>query len=93
MSKKSNSFFNSQNSIGEFTYAYSFNGKEKDGETELQDYEMRMYDQRLGRFLSVDQLAKKYPELTPYQFAQKQISGSNVCKYCANKKGFQTHVA
>jgi hypothetical protein len=30
---------------------------------------MRIYDPRLGRFLSVDPLATKYPELTPYQFA------------------------
>jgi hypothetical protein len=30
---------------------------------------MRIYDPRLGKFLSVDPLAKQYPELTPYQFA------------------------
>jgi hypothetical protein len=30
---------------------------------------MRIYDPRIGRFLSVDPLTKKYPELTPYQFA------------------------
>jgi len=30
---------------------------------------MRIYDPRLGRFLSVDPITKKYPELTPYQFA------------------------
>lgn len=30
---------------------------------------MRIYDPRLGRFLSVDPLTAKYPELTPYQFA------------------------
>src|ERR1700732_3094029 len=30
---------------------------------------MRMYDPRVGRFLSLDPLQKKYPELTPYQFA------------------------
>ena len=34
-----------------------------------QDYGMRIYDPRLGRFLSVDPLTAKYPELTPYQFA------------------------
>jgi murein DD-endopeptidase MepM/ murein hydrolase activator NlpD len=28
-----------------------------------------MYNSGLGRFLSVDPLTKKYPELTPYQFA------------------------
>ena len=54
-------------------YRYGFNGKELDnevkGEGNQQDYGMRIYDPRLGRFLSVDPLYKKYPELTPYQFA------------------------
>ena len=54
-------------------YRYGFNGKENDteikGEGNQQDYGMRIYDPRLGRFLSVDPLAKTYPELTPYQFA------------------------
>lgn len=30
---------------------------------------MRIYDLRLGRFLSVDPIGSKYPMLTPYQFA------------------------
>ncbi len=30
---------------------------------------MRIYDPRLGKFLSVDPITKEYPELTPYQFA------------------------
>lgn len=34
-----------------------------------QDYGMRMYDPRIGRFPSVDPLTKKYPGLTPYQFS------------------------
>ncbi|MGZ3890567.1 MAG: RHS repeat-associated core domain-containing protein, partial [Mucilaginibacter sp.] len=55
-------------------YRYSFNGKEQDGETvgtsgSTQDYGMRIYNPSLGKFLSVDPLTKKYPELTPYQFA------------------------
>ena len=54
-------------------YRYGFNGKENDndvkGEGNQQDYGMRIYDSRLVRFLSVDPLAPKYPELTPYQFA------------------------
>ncbi len=54
-------------------YRYGFNGKENDnevkGEGNQQDYGMRIYDPRLGRFLSVDPLTAKYPELTPYQFA------------------------
>ncbi|MEI6950354.1 RHS repeat-associated core domain-containing protein [Paraflavisolibacter sp. H34] len=54
-------------------YRYGFNGKENDnevkGEGNQQDYGMRIYDPRLGRFLSVDPLTRSYPELTPYQFA------------------------
>ncbi|MBK7310377.1 MAG: hypothetical protein IPI93_06185, partial [Sphingobacteriaceae bacterium] len=34
-----------------------------------QDYGMRIYDNRLGRFLSVDPLSSKYADLTTYQFA------------------------
>lgn len=55
------------------TYRYGFNGKENDnevkGEGNQQDYGMRIYDPRLGKFFSVDPLRKDYPGLTPYQFA------------------------
>jgi len=54
-------------------YRYGFNGKENDNEVKKegnqQDYGMRIYDPRLERFLSVDPITNKYPELTPYQFA------------------------
>ena len=33
---------------------------------------MRIYDPRVGRFLSVDPISRKYPELTPYQFASNR---------------------
>jgi RHS repeat-associated protein len=38
-------------------YRYSFNGKETDSETGLQDYGFRIYNPSLGKFLSVDPLA------------------------------------
>jgi RHS repeat-associated protein len=52
-------------------YRYGFNGKENDKDISEggQDYGMRIYDSRLGRFLSVDPIEYDYPELTPYQFA------------------------
>lgn len=50
-------------------YRYDFNGKETDPESDLQDYGMRIYNARLGKFLSVDPITSGYPELTPYQFA------------------------
>lgn len=33
------------------------------------DYEKRIYDSRLGRFLSVDPRQTQFPDLAPYQFA------------------------
>jgi RHS repeat-associated protein len=57
-------------------YRYGFNGKENDNEVKgtgnQQDYGMRIYDPRLGKFLSTDPIAAKYPELTPYQFASNR---------------------
>jgi len=65
------------------SYRYGFNGKENDnevkGEGNQQDYGMRIYDPRIGKFLSVDPLTKNYPELTPYQFASNRpIDGSDL---------------
>jgi uncharacterized protein RhaS with RHS repeats len=42
------------------------------GEGNQQDYGMRIYDPKLGRFLSTDPIADEYPQLTPYQFASNQ---------------------
>jgi RHS repeat-associated protein len=57
-------------------YRYGFNNKENDNEVagfgNWQDYGMRMYSPRLGRFNSADPLIvmfQKYPELSAYQFA------------------------
>jgi RHS repeat-associated protein len=54
-------------------YRYGFNGKENDNEVKgsgnQQDYGMRIYDPRIGRFLSVDPLTRTYPYYSPYQFA------------------------
>jgi RHS repeat-associated protein len=54
-------------------YRFGFNGKQYDNDiadsTCWQDYGMRENDVRIGRFISVDPITKKYPELTPYQFA------------------------
>jgi RHS repeat-associated protein len=64
-------------------YRYGFNGKENDneikGEGNQLDYGARIYDPRLGKFLSVDPLEQEYPELTPYQFASNRpIDGIDV---------------
>jgi RHS repeat-associated protein len=58
-------------------YRYGFNGKENDnevkGEGNQQDYGMRIYDPRLGRFLSVDPLTSSYPWNSTYAFAENDV--------------------
>ena len=50
---------------------FGFNGKENDNDVKgfgnQQDYGMRIYDPRIGRFLSVDPLTRRFPYYTPYQ--------------------------
>ena len=62
------------------TYRYGFNGKENDNEIKgignQQDYGMRIYDPRVGRFLSVDPVAQKFPQLTSYQFASNSTEAN-----------------
>jgi RHS repeat-associated protein len=48
------------------TYRYGFNGKEKDTETDLNDFGARFYAANLGRWLSIDPLATKFPNWSPY---------------------------
>jgi RHS repeat-associated protein len=52
-------------------YRYGFNGKEKSPEISSDDYDFgaRIYDGRIGRWLSVDPLQKKYPFESPYLFS------------------------
>lgn len=55
-------------------YRYGFNGMEKDGEIKGEgnsyDFGARIYDPRIGRWLSLDPLMKKYPDLSPYNFTR-----------------------
>ncbi len=62
-----------RNYFGTGQNRYGFNGKEIDRDFgNVYDYGFRIYDPRIGKFLSVDPLASKYPELTPYQFASNR---------------------
>jgi RHS repeat-associated protein len=58
-------------------YRYGFNGKENDfeitAEGNQQDYGLRIYDPRLGRFLSVDPLFKEYAWNSTYAFAENDV--------------------
>jgi RHS repeat-associated protein len=63
------------NAAGSKDYTYGFNGKMNDNDVKgiegsQQDYGMRIYDPRLGRFLSVDPLAREYPWNSVYAFAE-----------------------
>jgi RHS repeat-associated protein len=51
-------------------YSYQFNGKEKDGEfTEGSfDFGARVYECRLGRWMSLDPLMEKYPSFSPFGY-------------------------
>ncbi|MDX2173676.1 MAG: RHS repeat-associated core domain-containing protein [Bacteroidota bacterium] len=81
-------------------YRYGFNGKENDNEVKgtgnQQDYGKRIYDPRIGKFLSVDPLQQNYPELTTYQFASNSpiqaidLDGLEQYHYTLTKKDGQT---
>jgi RHS repeat-associated protein len=53
-------------------YRFGFNGQEKDNEIKGVgnglDFGARVYDSRLGRWLSLDPLQAKYPSLSAYNF-------------------------
>lgn len=56
-------------------YRYGFNGQENDNQIKGvtgadQDHNFRSYDTRLGRYKSLDPLAKDYPFNSPYAFAE-----------------------
>ncbi|MES2655513.1 MAG: RHS repeat-associated core domain-containing protein [Bacteroidota bacterium] len=54
-------------------YRFGFNGKENDDETQTQDYGMRIYNYKLGRFLSVDPLSNFYAWNSTYAFAENVV--------------------
>ncbi|MNU99836.1 hypothetical protein D3C71_899840 [compost metagenome] len=54
--------------------SYRFNGMEidkevREGDGNSYDFGDRIYDPRIGRWLSIDGLTKKFPWWTPYQFS------------------------
>ncbi|MEZ5002059.1 MAG: RHS repeat-associated core domain-containing protein [Chitinophagales bacterium] len=58
-------------------YRFAFNGQEQDNELKGNGnslaFKYRIYDARLGRFLSVDPLAKSYPWNSTYAFAENRV--------------------
>ncbi|MGD1846914.1 MAG: RHS repeat-associated core domain-containing protein [Salibacteraceae bacterium] len=62
-------------------YRYAFQAQEKDDEVKgvglSVNYTFRMHDPRLGRFMAVDPLVDKYPELSTYQFSSNKPIHTN----------------
>jgi RHS repeat-associated protein len=58
-------------------YRYGFQGQEKDDEWKGSgnsiNYKYRMHDPRLGRFFSIDPLAKSFPWNSPYAFSENRV--------------------
>jgi RHS repeat-associated protein len=58
-------------------YRYGFQSQEQDnelkGEGNSLNYTFRMYDPRIGRFLSLDPLSPQYPHNSPYAFAENRV--------------------
>jgi RHS repeat-associated protein len=61
-------------------YRYGYQAQEKDheiyGKGAMYYYKYRQHDARLGRFWSVDPLARKYPWNSPYAFAENDVVSS-----------------
>jgi RHS repeat-associated protein len=84
-----------------FSYRHGFNGMEQDNEVKGDgnslDFGARIYDSRLGRWMSTDPNWRKYPSQSPYNFAinsplmYKDIDGNDIwltiCKTEKNEKG------
>lgn len=85
---------------------YGFNGMSKDdelkGEGNSYDFGARMLDTRLGRWLTIDPLAGKYPSISPYAFVanspllfldpdgEKIVFSKNLSR--AEKKEYKAHL-
>ncbi|MBK7911439.1 RHS repeat-associated core domain-containing protein [Candidatus Pollutiaquabacter sp.] len=58
-------------------YRYGFNSEEKDDEVKgvgnSYIFKFRIYDPRLGKFLSIDPFAKSYAWNSPYAFAENDV--------------------
>lgn len=56
---------------------YGFNGKENDNELKgagnSLEFKFRVYEPRLGKFLSVDPLTSSYPWNSPYAYAENRV--------------------
>jgi RHS repeat-associated protein len=70
-------------------YRYGFQNQESDpelyGEGNSYAFEYRIHDPRIGRFLSIDPLAAKYPHNSPYAFSE------NIVIHCFELEGLERY--
>lgn len=50
-------------------YRYGFNGKEKENGNNQYDFGERLYDGKIGRWISVDRNSSNYPSIVPFAFS------------------------
>jgi RHS repeat-associated protein len=66
-----------ERSFSSGVYRFGFNGQEMDDEIKgggnSLEFKFRIYDSRLGRFLSVDPLSPEYPWNSTYAFAENDV--------------------
>ncbi|CAM9988648.1 unnamed protein product, partial [Chrysoparadoxa australica] len=60
--------FNSYTKPGTVDQRYKYNGKEEQKETGWLDFDTRMYDAAIGRFIGIDMLSEKYSFQSPYVY-------------------------
>ena len=83
-------------SVWDNGYRYGFNSMEKDNEINVNggsyDFGARIYDSRLGRWLSLDPLMSEYPKLSPYNLVDNSPldsidgDGRDIIISCTNKR-------
>ena len=61
------------NSAGNSAYRYSYQGQERQEDTNWLSFKWRNYDPTIGRFFGVDILADKYQYQTPYAFSENKV--------------------
>jgi RHS repeat-associated protein len=70
-------------------YRFGFQGQEADNEVKGEgnsiNFKYRVHDPRLGRFLSIDPLAPKYPHNSPYAFSENRLID------CIELEGLETY--
>ena len=84
-------FFSDEEKSWAGAYKYGFNGMERDDEIKgsgnSYDFGARIYDPRVGRWLSLDPLMKKYPSLSPYNYVNN--SPTNYIDYDGRDFGYK----